>query len=224
MQSKIFGLSDDRLPVVSTGSLVLNEYYWDVYPNNKSPGSNQVGASYEMKFVSKADSKTMLVFIATEMTNVVSMIATSAVVRDMSNSSYACALFSSFSYKERVLAKSLSVYLVNSIDYIRTDGSVTKIRSEKLLIRIHDTSDIRTRKRQKIEIMSDILHFIRSSDCKGITSIIYRCNLNYNTALKMIDELIKKDYLKVKETDDKKTYIVTEKGRLFLETVANFKI
>ena len=75
-----------------------------------------------------------------------------------------------------------------------------------------------------MEIMKDVLHFIRGSDCTGRTSIIYKCNLNYNTALKMIEELINKEYLKVETVENKKTFIVTGKGESFLEAIANFEI
>ena len=75
-----------------------------------------------------------------------------------------------------------------------------------------------------MEIMKDVLHFIRGQDCTGITSIIYKCNLNYNTALKMIDELIKKDYLQVENIENKKIFTVTNKGESFLETFASLEI
>jgi predicted transcriptional regulator len=224
MQSKIFGLLDDKLPIISNGNLALSEYYWEMYPNGRTSGNNDVGSSYELKFVAKAGSQTLLVFIASEMADVVRIIATAAVVRDMNNSRYACVLVSSFGYKEKVLAKSLSVYLVNSIDYIRVDGTVRQIKNDKLPIKNKEKPDIHSKKRQKMEIMKDVLHFIRGRDCTGITSIIYKCNLNYNTALKMIDELIKKEYLKVETIENKKTFIVTSKGESFLEAIASFEI
>ena len=224
MQPKIFGLVDDKLPVISNGNLALSEYYWEMFPNNRTSMNNDVSDSYELKFITKTGSTALLVFNASEMGEVVRIIATAAVVRDMSNSRYACVLASSFGYKEKVLAKSLSVYLVNTIDYIRVDGTVHQIKNDKLPFKAEKKHDEHPKKRQKMEIMKDVLHFIHGSDCTGITSIIYKCNLNYNTALKMIDELIQKDYLKVETIENRKTFIVTNKGESFLEAIASFEI
>ena len=224
MQPKIFGLIDERVPVISNGNLALSEYYWEMFPNNRGSFNNDVGASYELKLVSKVDSQTLLVFNASEMGDIVRIIATAAVVRDMSNAKYACVLAGSFGFKEKVLAKSLSVFLVNSIDFIRVDGTVQKIKNDIMPIRPHEKNHTHPKKRQKMEIMKDVLHFIRGQDCTGITSIIYKCNLNYNTALKMIDELIKKDYLKVENVENKKVFTVTHKGESFLEAFASLEI
>ena len=224
MQTKIFGLIDDKIPLISNGNLSLSEYYWEMFPNNRTSLNGDLGDSYELKFVSKTDSHVLLVFNSSEIGDVVRIIATAAVVRDMSNARYACVLASSFGYKEKVLAKSLSVYLVSSIDYIHIDGTIRKIKNDKLPIKPKERHEEHPKKRQKMEIMKDVLHFIRGSDCTGITSIIYRCNLNYNTALKMIEELIHKEYLKVETVENKKTFIVTGKGESFLEAIANFEI
>ncbi len=65
---------------------------------------------------------------------------------------------------------------------------------------------------------------LSSDACAGITSIIYKCNLNYNTALKTIDELLRKEYIKVELNDKKREYLVTERGESFLETLATLEI
>ena len=224
MQSKIFGLLNEKEPVISNGNLLLSEYYWEMFSNNRNQSNNDLGTSYELKLVSKTNSQTLLVFNASEMGDALRIIATAAVVRDMSNARYACVLANSFGYKEKVLAKSLSVFLLNSIDFIRVDGTVQKIKNDLVPIRQHQKNYSHPKKRQKMEIMKDVLHFIRGQDCTGITSIIYKCNLNYNTALKMIDELIKKDYLQVENIENKKIFTVTNKGESFLETFASLEI
>ena len=224
MQSKIFGLLNEKEPVISNGNLLLSEYYWEMFSNNRTQSNNDLGTSYELKLVSKTNSQTLLVFNASEMGDALRIIATAAVVRDMSNARYACVLANSFGYKEKVLAKSLSVFLLNSIDFIRVDGTVQKIKNDIIPIKSHEKTHEHPKKRQKMEIMKDVLHFIRGQDCTGITSIIYKCNLNYNTALKMIDELIKKDYLQVENIENKKIFTVTNKGESFLETFASLEI
>lgn len=224
MQNKLFGLTGHKLLAISNGNLELNEYVWEMYPNNKPSGSKDLGKYKELKFVSKEDSQTLLVFSAPKTLDIVKTIAIAAVTRDTSKSNYACVLASPCGYKERLLAKSLLVYLILSINYVMIDGTVKKIRNENYFTNIEQQSGTHARKREKMEIMKDVLNFIRQKDGASITNIITKCNLNYTSALKILDRLIEKDYLEIEIAGIKNIYVMTDKARSFLETVPYYEI
>lgn len=224
MQNKIFGLTDHKLLKISNGNLELNEYFWDMSHNYKPSGSKELGMSQEFKFISKGDSQALLVFVPSGTVDIVRAIAAAAVTRDISKSNYAFVIASSYGYKEKLLAKSLFVYLVFSIDYIMVDGTVKKIRSENSFSKTQKSLETNGKKREKMGIMKDVLNFILEKEGTGITSIISKCNLNYNSALNLLNIMIEKDYLKTETIDLKKTYIMTNKGKFILEAIADFEI
>ena len=43
MQTKIFGLIDDKIPLISNGNLSLSEYYWQMFPNNRTSLNGDLG-------------------------------------------------------------------------------------------------------------------------------------------------------------------------------------
>jgi len=83
------------------------------------------------------------------------------------------------------------------------------------------------RKRNKLEIIHDILTVIRDRNGKiKPTQILYKSNLSHMMMKEYLDELIGKGFILVHE-DKKggKTYIITEKGNKYLaeyKTILNF--
>ncbi|MEM0092151.1 MAG: DUF4364 family protein [Saccharolobus sp.] len=78
----------------------------------------------------------------------------------------------------------------------------------------------KTRKRSPMEIIYSMLSSC-NNEC-GITKMIYGAAVNYVVAQKYINELIKIGALKVENKEDKKYYIVTEKGKLLMQHLEEF--
>lgn len=82
------------------------------------------------------------------------------------------------------------------------------------------------RKRNKLEIIQDILTVIRDRNGKiKPTQILYKSNLSHVMMKEYLDELISKGFITSKEDKHGKTYLITEKGNKYLaeyKTILNF--
>ncbi len=73
------------------------------------------------------------------------------------------------------------------------------------------------RKRNKLEIIQDILLVIRDKNGKiKPTQILYKSNLSHVMMKEYLDELISKGFIVEKEIKNGKTYLITEKGNKYL--------
>jgi len=73
-----------------------------------------------------------------------------------------------------------------------------------------------TRKRSIIEIYLDILRTIKAGTCKP-TNIMYKCNLAWRPFKQIMRSLVENDLLKIRQKGKRKTYHLTEKGRIALK-------
>jgi predicted transcriptional regulator len=73
-------------------------------------------------------------------------------------------------------------------------------------------------KRDRIQIMNDILEFIKSKDGKAKpTHIMYKANLSNEMLIEYLKELIQKEFVKEdKDKNERRTYSLTDKGYKFL--------
>lgn len=82
------------------------------------------------------------------------------------------------------------------------------------------------KKRNKLEIIKDILEVIRNKSGRvKPTHILYKSNLSYGMMEQYISELIEKDFIYQEIKDNKKTYGITEKGIKYLSQysiISNF--
>ncbi len=81
-----------------------------------------------------------------------------------------------------------------------------------------------TKKRNKLEIIKDILEVIRNKSGRiKPTHILYKSNLSYSMMEEYLQELIEKQFIKEEKSSSKKTikesktYFITEKGLKYLE-------
>ena len=75
-----------------------------------------------------------------------------------------------------------------------------------------------TKKRNRLEIIKDILEVIRNKNGKiKPTHILYKSNLSYLMMEEYLAELIEKGFILEEKTKDSKTYRITEKGLSYLE-------
>ncbi|MEM0465106.1 MAG: winged helix-turn-helix domain-containing protein [Candidatus Pacearchaeota archaeon] len=74
------------------------------------------------------------------------------------------------------------------------------------------------RKRERLEVIKDILDSIREGRRIKPTRLLYASNLSPQMFKEYIDELMKKDFIKLESDDNgKKTFILTKKGYEFLQ-------
>lgn len=83
-----------------------------------------------------------------------------------------------------------------------------------------------TKKRNRLEIIRDILEVIRKKNGNiKPTHILYKSNLSYNMMEEYLKELISKEFIKETRNKNGKTYILTDKGHNYLQQyslISNF--
>lgn len=79
------------------------------------------------------------------------------------------------------------------------------------------------RRRDHTRIIHDILTLAKSNGEIGITKIIYKCNLNYRSALRAVTELLDGKLLEIGDTAGaKQKYQITEEGLVLLDDLKKF--
>ena len=74
------------------------------------------------------------------------------------------------------------------------------------------------KKRNKLEIIKDILEVIRNRSGKiKPTHILYKSNLSYVMMEEYMKELMDKEFIQEKKLNKGKTYVITEKGINYLQ-------
>ena len=74
------------------------------------------------------------------------------------------------------------------------------------------------KKRERLEVIKDILNSVRTTRNIKPTRLLYSSNLSPQMFKEYVNELIKKDFIKLEEIDDtKKEFSLTNKGREFLQ-------
>lgn len=75
-----------------------------------------------------------------------------------------------------------------------------------------------TKKRNRLEIIRDILEVIRNRNGKiKPTHILYKSNLSYVMMEEYLNELIEKGFIEEINEKNQKSYRITEKGLSYLE-------
>jgi len=74
------------------------------------------------------------------------------------------------------------------------------------------------KKRERLEVIKDILIVIRGNKEIGPTRLLYASNLSPQMFKDYVNELLKKDLIKMKcDEKEKKAFILTKKGYDFLQ-------
>jgi predicted transcriptional regulator len=74
------------------------------------------------------------------------------------------------------------------------------------------------KKRERLEIIHDILHVIRARRNVKPTHILYKSNLSHPMLTEYLEELIEKGFINEKDAGKgKRTYELTDKGYNFLK-------
>ena len=74
------------------------------------------------------------------------------------------------------------------------------------------------RKRNRLEIIRDILNVIRNKNGRiRPTHILYKSNLSHQMMTQYLNELKEKGFIREKKTKNSRTYFITNKGLKYLE-------
>lgn len=73
------------------------------------------------------------------------------------------------------------------------------------------------KKRERLEVIKDILNSIRDNKNIKPTRLLYASNLSPQMFKEYINELITKGFIKLNVEEDKKTFSLAKKGNDFLE-------
>lgn len=79
------------------------------------------------------------------------------------------------------------------------------------------------KKRNKLEMIKDILEVLQKNRQVKITHLIYKANLSSNSIKPYIDDLMKKNLIEQTTEEDKKLYKITIKGNEFLQEYNKIK-
>lgn len=113
------------------------------------------------------------------------------------------------------------IILVNEIRYkTKVDEEInSEIQNTH---NINENSKFKSKKRDKVSLMVEILDEISVEGCR-ITNIIYKCNLNFRSGQKIINELISKGYIFSEELSTGVIYKITPSGTQFLASLKKYK-
>ncbi len=76
--------------------------------------------------------------------------------------------------------------------------------------------------RTHMRIIADILSIAYSAEGTNITNIVRKANISYNRLKYIINTLTEKGLLSIEEVDGSNRYIISDKGRRFLEAYSKF--
>lgn len=78
---------------------------------------------------------------------------------------------------------------------------------------------VATHRREKISIIREILLLLIGQTGANITKIIYKCNLNYEYAMGLLNKMIEDDYISIQENGEGIKYRITQVGIEYLNTL-----
>lgn len=123
------------------------------------------------------------------------------------------------SLEQRMLSTSLGIELFQLGDSGRKDSQPAR-PSRAQTEGTEAKASLRGRKkyRDRTQIVHEILTSTSAEEGATITRIIFRCNLNYNSARAIIEDMVKKELIAIKHNEEnKKVYRITKMGSNLLE-------
>lgn len=104
-----------------------------------------------------------------------------------------------------------------AIKTVRSSSDLGKVVNHPDSSKKRRDATLARKRRDRTKIVHDILELADSYGSLGITKIIYRCNLNYNSAQKIMNELLDRKLLETMPTGGvKNKFKITESGLHFL--------
>lgn len=132
--------------------------------------------------------------------------------------------------EEKLLANALKIDVLKELSDVNQFLSVSlnkepEISREKLDVSAilsleKESKNERSRKkyRDRTRLIQEVLSSASVEDGTTLNNIVFKCNLNYNSARRIVDDLIKKELLGIETNEDDKTvYTVTGDGYKMIE-------
>lgn len=135
-----------------------------------------------------------------------------------------------FSPEEKLLANALKIevltdlsqvneFLGTTMSRVREPNSV-KVDVNAILSLEKESKSEKTKKkyRDRTRLIQEVLSSASVENGTTLNNIVFKCNLNYNSARNIVDDLIKKELLGIETNDEEKTvYRVTGDGHKMIE-------
>jgi predicted transcriptional regulator len=200
------------------GKLEIDGAKWTIEPKSVDQSSG-IERAYDASVVSTDGNERLIVFRADD-DDITNKIAMANVVGNLIKASMSCVLLNRKpTDRERVMAESLNVKIIENVSLIN-EGRKYDIISVNAYKKIENNAFPQSLRRHRAQIMGDVLKYLRNSEGAGITSIVYKCNLNYKAANRIITEMIKKNLLFVELSGKKKIFRITRNGEDFLDRIS----
>lgn len=82
---------------------------------------------------------------------------------------------------------------------------------------------MKSKKRDRLEIIYDMLYLLRSHSTLGPTKLLRMSNLSSEMFKSYVEELLDKGFIDEDDTSHKKLYVITTSGNTFLEKFKEVK-
>ncbi len=111
------------------------------------------------------------------------------------------------------------LFLSNSIINGVSLGNAKMDASALLSLNKEDKSEkVRKKYRDRTRLIQEVLRSASSEEGTTLNSLVFKCNLNYNSARKIVDDLMHRELLRMlKDGDDKTVYRTTGNGFQMVE-------
>lgn len=132
--------------------------------------------------------------------------------------------------EEKLLASALKIDVLKGLEEVNqflstslraeTDSSKKRLDVSAILSLDKESKAEKSRKkyRDRTRLIQEVLSSASSEDGVTLNNIVFKCNLNYNSARRIVDDLIKKELLGIETNEDEKTvYTVTGDGHKMIE-------
>ena len=244
-----FAYSRRTQPTFGNDEIVFNLEEWELVRNLTMTGVSKIAYKFEYALKSLNDEREMvlittltgaktermdslvLLYLRAKDLNVTKRFA----ITSQSVSPYENLLSGIFNVPvvKAVILKDGEKYLkiaangITQVDILIYEPEKTRFRDEEHENRHIQTeeksSSVSKRRRDHTKIVHDILSLAQTYGDLGITRIIYKCNLNYKSALRTVSELLDNKLLEISNSSGaKQKYKITTKGVSVLEDLKKF--
>ena len=137
----------------------------------------------------------------------------------------------SLSSEERLLTNALKIEVFSEVTEMRRflEGSLVErmvnsgeeVRSVLSMTRASKAEKSRKKYRDRTKLIQEVLTSASVQDGATLNNIVFKCNLNYNSAKKIVDDLLKKELIRIeKDEEDKVVYRITGNGSKLAEKLS----
>ncbi len=241
--------SSKRKAPISSDEIMFNLDDWELETNFSIMGSSKIIHQFDYALVSAHDRSEIIpiaVLTGTKQERMEAIVLLHLRTKDLSLSRKFAISGSTVTPYENFLSGMFSVPVIKAV-VLANDDKIVRISYDginskssviaeipKPITKKHEHEDTESEISMKDEIamrhrrdhtmiMHDILSLARTYGDLGITKIIYKCNLNYRSALRAVNELLDNKLLEISDNGGaKQKYKITTEGISMLEEIRHF--